>query len=128
LNKWPKWNPSIKKQKEHENLVLTPRVTSEVTSYKLLASSTYPLKIIKGQSTPYPTTHHNLLLINIRHCVGVSGCCGCGWRLELVHLELLLKSGDRRCPLLKLKVLLLDGILEVYNHVGAGVHLLTGEV
>jgi hypothetical protein len=68
---------------------------------KLLASLTYPLKITKGQ---------------------------CGWHLELEHLELLLESGDRRCPLLKLEVLLLDGMLEMYNHMGAGVHLLTSEV
>jgi hypothetical protein len=46
----------------------------------------------------------------------------------LEHLELLLESGDHRCPLLKLEVLLLDGMLEMYNHMGAGVHLLTSEV
>jgi hypothetical protein len=40
----------------------------------------------------------------------------------------LLESGDRRCPLLELKVLHLDGILEVHNHMGPGVHLHTGEV
>jgi hypothetical protein len=40
----------------------------------------------------------------------------------------LLESGDHHYPLLKLEVLLLDGVLEVYNHVGAGVHLLMGEV
>jgi tartrate dehydratase alpha subunit/fumarate hydratase class I-like protein len=48
--------------------------------------------------------------------------------LKLKHLELQLESGDRRCPLLELEVLLLDGVLEVYNHMGAGVHVLTGEV
>jgi hypothetical protein len=72
--------------------------------------------------------HHNLLLFDIRHCIGLSRCCGFGWRLELEHLELLLESGDHRCPLLKLEVLLLDGVLKVYNHVGVGVHLLMGEV
>jgi hypothetical protein len=35
--------------------------------------------------------------------------------LELEHLELMLKSGDRRCPFLELEVLLLDGMLEVYS-------------
>jgi hypothetical protein len=65
---------------------------------------------------------------NYVHCVRLNGCCGCGWCLKLKHLELLLESGDRHCPLLDFKVLLLDGMLEVYNRVGAGVHLLTSKV
>jgi hypothetical protein len=48
--------------------------------------------------------------------------CGCGW-----HLKLLLEIGDRHCPLLKLKVLLLDVVLEVYDRVRALVqHLISG--
>jgi hypothetical protein len=55
---------------------------------------------------------HHLLLIDIRHCIELSRCCGCGW-----HLKMLLESGDRRCPLLKLEVLLLNVGLEVYDRV-----------
>jgi hypothetical protein len=77
----------------------------------------------KGQPTLHPNTSCDLFLINIRHHIGLSGGCGCGW-----HLKLLLENGDRRCPLLKLKALHLDGMFEVHNHVGVGVHLLMGEV
>jgi hypothetical protein len=96
---------------------------------KLLASITYPLKIIKGPLTyatmPHPDTSPNLHLINIQHGVGVnSGCCGCRWHLKLKHLNLLLKRGNHCCPLLMLKVLLLVGVLEVYDHVSALVHQL----
>jgi hypothetical protein len=42
------------------------------------------------------------------------------------HLEPLLERSNHRSPLLMLEVLLLDGILGVYNRVGAGVHLLAG--
>jgi hypothetical protein len=66
---------------------------------------------------------HHLLLIDIRHCIGLSGCCRCRW-----HLKLLLKSSDRRCPLLELEVLLLDVVLEVYNHVHALIHHLTSDI
>jgi hypothetical protein len=90
---------------------------------KLLASLTYSLKIPKGQSTPHPNSSHNLLLINIQHCVELSGCCGCWW-----HLKLLLESGNHHCHLLKLEVLLLNVVLEVYNRVSAIVHLHVGEV
>jgi hypothetical protein len=76
---------------------------------KLHGSLTYPLKIVKGQSTPYPRTHDDLLIIDIRHCVGLNMCCG--WHLRLKHLELLLESGDHHYPHLKLKVLLLYGVL-----------------
>jgi hypothetical protein len=72
--------------------------------------------------------HHNLLLIDIRHCVGLSGCYGWGWLLELEHLELLLESGNHCCLLLELEVLLLNGMLELYNNMGAGVNLLMVEV
>jgi hypothetical protein len=50
-------------------------------------------------------------------------------------LKLLLESGDHCCPLLEVKILLLDVVLNVYNRVGAlvhhrasGVKLLTGIV
>jgi hypothetical protein len=39
-------------------------------------------------------------------------------------LNLLLKWGDHRCPLLELKVLLLVGMLKVYDRIGALVHQL----
>jgi hypothetical protein len=47
------------------------------------------------------------------------------WQLKLKHLNLLLKRGNHRCPLLKLEVLLLVGVLEVYDRVSALVHQLT---
>jgi hypothetical protein len=93
---------------------------------KLLASLTYPLKIIKGLPTPHPIMSHDLLLVDIRLNIRLSG--GCGWCLKLKHLKLLLKGGDHRCPLLELEVLLLVGVLKVHDRVGVGVHLLTGEV
>jgi hypothetical protein len=92
---------------------------------KLHSSLTYPLKITKGQPIPHPNTSHDLLLIDIQHYIGLSGC---RWRLKLRHLELLLESEDRCCPLLELEVPLLDGVLEVYNCVGACVLLLMGKV
>jgi hypothetical protein len=62
---------------------------------------------------------HHLLLVDIRLCIGLSRC---GW-----HLKLLLKIGDRRCPLLELKVMLLNVVLEVYNRVrGLVQHLASG--
>jgi hypothetical protein len=36
---------------------------------------------------------------------------------------MLLNDGDHHCPLLELEVLLLIGMLKVYDHVGALVHL-----
>jgi hypothetical protein len=42
--------------------------------------------------------------------------------------KLLLEVGDRLCPLIKLGILCLGGILEMHDHVGASVHLLTSEV
>jgi hypothetical protein len=42
-------------------------------------------------------------------------------------LKLLLEIGNRRCPLLEVKVLLLDVVLEVYDRVRALVqHLASG--
>jgi hypothetical protein len=68
---------------------------------------------------------HHLLLVDIRLCIGLSRCyrrCRCGW-----HLKLLLKIGDHRCPLLELKVMLLNVVLEVYNRVrGLVQHLASG--
>jgi hypothetical protein len=78
---------------------------------------------------PHPDTCPNLHLINIWHDVGLnSGCCGCKWHLKLKHLNLLLKRGNHHCPLLKLDVLLLIGMLEVYDRVSALVHQLTWHI
>jgi hypothetical protein len=45
----------------------------------------------------------------------------------LKHLKLLLKISHHRCPLLKVKILLLDVVLEVYDRVRALVqHLASG--
>jgi hypothetical protein len=71
---------------------------------------------------------HDLLLIDIRNSVGHSGVYGCGWCLNLQHLKLLLKGGDHYYPLLELKLLLLIGVLKVYDCVGATVDLLTSSV
>jgi hypothetical protein len=74
---------------------------------------------------------HHLLLINIRLCVGLSGCCrrcGCGWHLKMKHLKLLLEISDLHCPLLKLKVLLLNVVLEVYDHMHALIRHLARDV
>jgi hypothetical protein len=67
----------------------------------------------------------NLLLLHIRHNVRLSGCW---WLLKLQHLNLLLKGGDHCCPLLELEVLLLIGMLQVYDHVGALVHQVVSSV
>jgi hypothetical protein len=91
---------------------------------KLLASLTYPLKITKGQSTTHPHLSYHLL-IDVLLCIRLVmcyRCCGCGWHLKLKHLKLLLESGDRRCSLLEVKVLLLDMVLKVYNGVSMLVH------
>jgi hypothetical protein len=50
------------------------------------------------------------------------------WNLKLKHLNLLLKRGNHYCPLLKLEVLLLIGVLEVYDRVSALVHQLTRHI
>jgi hypothetical protein len=72
---------------------------------------------------------HNLCLIDIQQRVRLnSGCCRCWWHLKLTHLNLLLKRGDHRHPPLKLKVLLLVGVLEVYNHVTVLIHQLMRRV
>jgi hypothetical protein len=71
---------------------------------------------------------HHLLFINIRHCVRLSGCCGCVWHLKLKHLKLLLESGDHRCPLLEVEVLWLNLVLEVYDRVYVVVQHLASSV
>jgi hypothetical protein len=71
---------------------------------------------------------HDLLLIDIRHSVGLSEVYGCGWCLNLQHLKLLLKGGDHYYPLRERELLLLIGMLKVYDRVGATVHLLTSSV
>jgi hypothetical protein len=69
---------------------------------------------------PHPDMSPNQHLIDIQHGVGLnSGCCGCRWNLKLKHLILLLKRGNHHCHLLKLEVLLLVGMLEVYDRVSA---------
>jgi hypothetical protein len=122
--------PTYKKQKGHENLVLTPRVAFEVTSYQATCEPNLSTQNKKRQSTlPFQHVHH-LLLVNIRLCIGLSGCCrrcGCGRHLKLKHLKLLLEIGDHRCTLLELKVLQLDVVLEVYDRVRALIkHLASG--
>jgi hypothetical protein len=52
----------------------------------------------------------------------------CRWCLVLQLQKLLLEVGDSLHPLLKLGALRLEGILEVHDHVGTGVHLLLSEV
>jgi hypothetical protein len=56
----------------------------------------------------------------------MSGCsrCGCGRHLKLKQLKLLLEISNHRCPLLELKVLL----LEVYDRVRALIQHLTSGV
>jgi hypothetical protein len=74
---------------------------------------------------------HHLLLVDIRLRIGLSGCCRrceCGWHLKLKHLKLLLEISDHRCPLLELKVLLLDVVLEVYHRMRALVQHLMRDV
>jgi hypothetical protein len=75
---------------------------------------------------PHPDTSPNLHLIDIPHSVGlISRCYRCKWNLKLKHLNLLLKGGNHSCPLLNLKVLLLVGVLKVYDCVSALIHQLT---
>jgi hypothetical protein len=92
-------------------------------------SNTQGVTITKGQTIPHPDTSHNLCLVNIRHDVRLnSRCCERRWHLKLKHMNLLLKKGDRRCLLFNLKVLLLDGVLEVYDHVSVLIHQLARRV
>jgi hypothetical protein len=119
-------NSPIKNKRGTRILFSHHELHLRLQAIKLLASLTYPLKIIKGQSTLHPNMSHHLLLVNIRHCVGLSGCYGhygCGW-----HLKLLLESGDHHCPVLDLEVLLLNLVLEVYDRVRVLVLHLTSDV
>jgi hypothetical protein len=118
-------NPPIKNKRGTITLFSCHGLHPRLEAIKLLVSLTYPLKITKRQTIPHPDTSHNLHLIDIRHGIRLSecyGCCGCRWHLKLKHLNLLLKGGDHRCPLLNLEVLLLIGMLEVYDHVGTLVY------
>jgi hypothetical protein len=118
-------NPPIKNKRNTRTLFSRHGIHSRLQAIKLLACLTYPLKIIKGQTIPHLDTSHNIHLIDVRHGIGLnSECCGCWWHMKQKHLNLLLKRGDHRCPLLKLEVLLLIGMLEVYDHVGALIHQL----
>jgi hypothetical protein len=53
---------------------------------------------------------------------------GLRWYLPLKLQKLLLKVGDRLCPLLKLDALRLIGVLKVDDPVGTNIHLLTSDV
>jgi hypothetical protein len=53
---------------------------------------------------------------------------GLRWYLPLKLQKLLLKVGDHLCPLLKLDVLRLIGVLKVDDPVGMDIHLLTSDV
>jgi hypothetical protein len=79
-----------------------------------------------------PSQHiRHLLLVDNRLRVGLSGCCrrcGCRRHLNLKHLKLLLEIDNCHCPLLELKVLLLDVVLEVYDRVHALIQHLTSGV
>jgi hypothetical protein len=48
--------------------------------------------------------------------------------MKLKRLKLLLKSGNHRCSLLEVKVLLLNMVLEEYNGVSTLVHHRTSDV
>jgi hypothetical protein len=118
-------NPPIKKKRGTRTLFSRHGLHPRLQAIKLLVSLTYPLKITKGQTIPHPDTSQNLHLIDIRHNAELSESCrcyGCRWHLKLKHLNLLLKGGDHRYPLLKLEVLILVGVLEVYDHMGMLVH------
>jgi hypothetical protein len=124
-------NPSIKNKRVTRTLFSCHGLYLRLQAIKLLARLTYPIKITKGQSTLHSNKSHHLLHVDIRHYVGLSGCCGrcgCRWHLKLKHLKLLLKSGDHHYPLLELEVLLLDVVLEVYDRVRAVVQHLTSDV
>jgi hypothetical protein len=128
LYKWPNGTHLTKTKGAAETLFSHHGLDPRLQAIKLLASLTYPLKITKDQPTLHPNMSHDLLLIDIRHCIGLIRSLRCRWCLKLHHLKLLLESGDRHCPLLEFEVLLLNGRLEVYNHVCAGVHYLADEV
>jgi hypothetical protein len=114
-------NPPNKNKRSTRTLFSRHKLHLRLQAIKLLSILTYPLKIIKGQTIPHPDTPHNLHLVDIRHGVGINNrFCGCRWHLNLLH-----KRDDHRCPLLELEVLLLVGVLEVYDRVSALVHQLT---
>jgi hypothetical protein len=116
-------NPPTKNKRSTRTLFSCHELHLRLQAIKLIASLTYPLKITKGQTIPHPDTSHNLHLIDIQHGVELnSRCCGCRWHLKLKHLDLLLKRGNHHYPLLKLEVMLLIGMLEVYNRVSVLVH------
>jgi hypothetical protein len=53
---------------------------------------------------------------------------GCGWCPPLQLKKLLLEVGNRLHPLLKLGMLRLNDVLEVYDPVGTDIHLITCDV
>jgi hypothetical protein len=115
-------NPPTKNKRSTRTLFSHHGLHPRLQATKLLVILTYPIKITKGQTTLHLDTSHNLLLVDIRHNIVLSGCCGCRRHLKLNHLNMLLKGGDHRCPLLKLEVPLLIGMLQVYYRVGTLVH------
>jgi hypothetical protein len=53
---------------------------------------------------------------------------GCGWCWPLQLQKLLLKGSNHLCPLLKLSILHLNGVLKVDDPMGMDIHLLTSDV
>jgi hypothetical protein len=110
-----------------ETLFSHHRLQSRLQAIKLLISLTYPLKTTKHQSISSPTTHHDLLLVDIQHDIGLSGVYRCEGHLKLQHLKLLLNGGDHYNPLVELEILLLIGALKVHDRVGALIyHFMSG--
>jgi hypothetical protein len=73
--------PAYQKQKGHKNLVLTPRVTFEVTVTKLLVSLTYPLKITKVNPPRPPNmsvTYSSSTSDSVSGSAGAAGAASAG--------------------------------------------------
>jgi hypothetical protein len=73
--------PAYQKQKGHKNLVLTPRVTFEVTATKLLVSLTYPLKMTKVSPPCLPNmsvTYSSSTSDSVSGSAGAVGAAGAG--------------------------------------------------
>jgi hypothetical protein len=78
--------------------------------------------------SPHILHRRDLVLIDTQHGINLLGVGRLGWCLHLKLQQLLLKVGDRLCPLLKLDVLYLHVVLKVDNPVGIGLHLLMSDV
>jgi hypothetical protein len=72
---------------------------------------------------------HNLssqVIVHLGHRFSLLGIIlGCGWQLVLEIDDLLEEVGDLLLPQLKLVILLLNSVIQVHNHVGPGVYLLS---